>query len=325
MSGSGTTLIDGTEAIGFGANSQIGAQAVTLDRRQLVIDASAGVMFGGQGGTANVTLKNGASIVNQGNSVLMSGPAGGLATITAPDGQGTFWNSGTIQVGMGPGRPTQGRPDDGVIPPPLAPLVAFRLNVRFNDLGGVIVEPNAWLWLSGGGSSDGSFTTVASTRNQVGNVLFTGQGATASTWDRATFQGPGTMFLAGSAAVAGRTVAQNFTFVLGQLSLGSMAVSSKFSWLSGSMTGSGIFVVNQGATGQIVFAGANPALALLAPALSAVLTGLLPSAAPTLCQSAVFSNAGTVTLQSAGGGDGLLLNGNAFSRFDNNGTFIIQD
>jgi hypothetical protein len=322
MSGTGTTAIQGTEALGYGANSQIGAQPVTLDRRQLVIQTGAGVLFGGASGIANMTLKNGASIVNQGYSLMMTAPTGGLATMT---GQGAFWNSGTVQVGLTPSRPTQGPPDQGIIPPAPSPLVAFRFDVQFNDLGNVSVQPNAWLWLSGGGSSDGAFTTAASTSGQLGNVLFTGQGATASTWDRATFQGPGTVFLAGSASVLGRTVADNFTFVAGQLSLGSMAVSSAFSWLSGTMTGSGIFVLNQGASGQIGFAGDNPALTLLAPTLAAALTGVVSSTAPALAQGAVFSNAGSLAMQSAGGGAGLLLNGNALSHFDNGGTFTIQD
>jgi hypothetical protein len=325
MAGAGTTLIDGTEALGLGPNSQIGALPVALDHRQLVIDASAGVLFGGQNGTANVTLKNGASIVNQGNSVLMSAPGGGLATITAVNGQGAFWNCGTLQVGLGAARPTQGPPSQGVTPAALAPLVTFRLSAPFNDLGSVVVEPNAWLWVSGGGSSDGTFTTVASSRAQVGNVLFTGQGATTSTWDGATFQGPGSVFLAGSAAVAGRTLAQNFTFLAGQLSLGSMAVNSTFRWLSGTMTGSGIFVLNPGATGQVGFPGTATALALLPPTVSGPLSGVLTSTAPTLAQSAVFSSAGAIVMQSAAGGNGLLLSGNAASHFDNGGTFTIQD
>jgi hypothetical protein len=325
MSGSGQTLVRGTQALGPGPSSQIGAKPVTLDKRQLVIDSSSTILFGGLNGTANVTLKNGASILNNGTSVLMSGQAGGVATITGPNGQGTFWNAGSIQVGMDPGRATQGSLGQGIIPGGLAPTVVFHLDVRFNDMSSVTVEPNAWLWVSGGGTGDGVLTTLGNTRSQVGNALFTGQGTTAYTWDRATFQGPGTVFLAGNASAAGRTVAQNFTFVSGQLSLGSMAVGGNFRWLSGTMTGTGIFVLNPGTTGQIGFTGVNPALTPLTPVVGSALAGLVSSATPALSQSAVFSNGGTVVLQSASGGSGLLLTGNANSHFDNNGTMTAQN
>lgn len=228
---SGTMSGTGTTEVGVGGTATMtNANYIYLDTRTFTNKGT----FNYTPGVYNFNLYNGATFNNQ--SVFDAQSDG----VIAASGANTFNNSGTFQKSGGTG------------------ALTFNFGVTFNNTGTVDVAANSgYVVFNGGGASSGNFNAGSNAAVDVTGSTYTlNAGATITGAGVFAVKVGGTVNVNAAVSVPNLVLLNSGT-INGSGTLTLTGANSK--WGGGSMSGSGITLVNAGATLTIDDSGSNHA------------------------------------------------------------------
>jgi uncharacterized repeat protein (TIGR01451 family) len=279
-----------------------GALTLTGANGAMTLDGIALTNSGGNvtyiSATNNLTLKNAASIVNGAGSTFTVQSAGTIDT----DGSATvIANSGTFTKTTSAG--------------------IFNLKPTFNHNGGNVALASGVLDVQGAGTSSAGYSLAVNTE-----VWFRTPSLATYTWasgtsfaasGKVTVEGPGTVatttpitFSSGTGLeVTGGTFDHSATFTV--------TAPSTFKWKGGTLSGAGHTVISSGTTFDMTSELSARIVNTHAIDNAGNATLVASTQPPSLDNSSVFNNSGTLDIQSDGS---MLTNGAGINLFTNTGT-----